>query len=81
MKLKGKKPDRDLLEMAEWTSSDRILFDGCSVPIQKWTIPELKFRLSFQRGFFERTALVKQLISRGFTTEQVAEFEQECFAA
>ncbi len=65
------------LGMAQWTNGLRILLDGCSCPIQNWTIEQLKVRLSFQRGFWSRLAIVKQLLKRGFSCKEVEIIEND----
>ena len=65
------------LSKAKWTNSNRIMLDGCSVPIQRWTIANLRFRLSFEPVFWHRLVLVKQLIKRGFSPDRVGLFEEQ----
>ena len=76
MKLKGRQPSVDLpFECMKWARSARVLLSGSSVPIQDWTIPQLRFRFSFEKEFWPRFALYKELLRRGCTYEHVKMYE------
>jgi hypothetical protein len=78
MKQLGRQPSLDLpFECMEWARSSRVLLSDSSVPIQDWTVPQLRFRLSFEEEFWPRFALYKELLCRGFTVEDVAMFESQ----
>ena len=72
---------KDLLTKAKWTNNSWLVLPGCSAPIQTWIIPELEFRLSFERDFWARMALVKELLSRGRSWDYISQLEQKAEVA
>lgn len=78
MRNKRPKMNAALLSWAEWTNSDWCCLTGCSVPIQKWTIPQLRLRLAHRIDSFHcRLAILKQLIKRCSSVERVNMFETQ----
>ncbi len=69
--------NKDPLDDATWTNALYILLEGCSCPLHTWSIEQLKFRFSFQEDFWSRLAIIKHLLARGVSWDEVGVLEKQ----